>query len=169
MPIFSCQQELGRFPTLQAELIAATSEALERFRDDSKKTALRLVDMEASYLTVEFFRNLPQEMEKGGDPAAPTIDRYSEGHFRRIASNVSSYIRMVAETLRNSIPKAAVYCQVREAKLSLLSHFYTQLGKKEVYKPSSISHNNKKLSLDSKLEILCRRINWLNCWTRILH
>lgn len=38
---------------------------------------------------------------------------------------------MVSETLKNSIPKAAVYCQVREAKRSLLNHFYTQVGKKE--------------------------------------
>ncbi|XP_008788712.2 dynamin-related protein 1E [Phoenix dactylifera] len=124
-------EELRRFPTLQAELAAAAYEALERFREDSRKTALRLVDMEASYLTVEFFRKLPQEVEKGGNPAASTIDRYSEGHFRRIGSNVSSYIGMVSETLKNSIPKSAVYCQVREAKRSLLDHFYTQVGKKE--------------------------------------
>ena len=128
----SCQQELRRFPTLQAELATAAFEALERFREESKKSALRLVDMEASYLTVDFFRKLPQEMEKGGNPAAPTIDRYSEAHFRRIGSNVTSYIGMVSETLMNTIPKAAVHCQVREAKQSLLNHFYIQLGKKEV-------------------------------------
>ncbi|XP_042511972.1 phragmoplastin DRP1E-like [Macadamia integrifolia] len=124
-------QELKRFPTLQAELAAAANEALERFRDESKKTTLRLVDMESSYLTVDFFRKLPQEVEKGGNPSASTIDRYTEGHFRRIGSNVSFYINMVSETLRNSIPKAVVYCQVREAKRSLLDHFYTQIGKKE--------------------------------------
>ncbi|XP_057977414.1 phragmoplastin DRP1E-like [Malania oleifera] len=124
-------QELRRFPTLQAEIAAASNEALERFRDDSKKTTLRLVDMESSYLTVDFFRKLPQEVEKGGSPATSTADRYTEGHFRRIGSNVTSYIGMVSETLRNSIPKAAVYCQVREAKRSLLDHFYTQVGKKE--------------------------------------
>ncbi|XP_042503950.1 phragmoplastin DRP1E-like [Macadamia integrifolia] len=122
-------QELKRFPPLQAELAAAANEALERFRDESKKTTLRLVDMEASYLTVDFFRKLPQEVEKGGNPAASTTDRYSEGHFRRIGSNVSAYINMVSETLKNSIPKAVVHCQVREAKRSLLDHFYTQLGK----------------------------------------
>nr|CAD1820770.1 unnamed protein product [Ananas comosus var. bracteatus] len=129
-------QELKRFPTLQAEIAAAAYEALERFREDSRKTAVRLVDMEASYLTVEFFRKLPQEVEvKGGAAAAAaaatTIDRYSEGHYRRIASNVSSYIAMVSETLKNTIPKAVVYCQVREAKRSLLDHFYTRVGKKE--------------------------------------
>ncbi|WOL09551.1 dynamin-related protein 1E [Canna indica] len=124
-------EELKRFPTLQAELAVASYEALERFQEDSRKTVLRLVDMEASYLTVDFFRKLPQESEKSGNPSAPTIDRYTDGHFRRIISNVSSYISMVSDTLKNSIPKATVYCQVREAKCSLLNHFYTQVGKKE--------------------------------------
>lgn len=126
-------QELKRFPTMQAELAAAANEALERFRDDGRKTTLRLVEMESSYLTVDFFRKLPQEVEKGGNPSAvAAADRYSEGHFRRIGSNVSSYVGMVSETLRNTIPKAVVHCQVREAKRSLLNHFYAQLGKKEV-------------------------------------
>jgi len=125
-------QELKRFPTLQAEIAGAANEALERFRDDSKKTVIRLVDMESSYLTVDFFRRLPQEVEKAGNPAAAsTMDRYTEGHFRRIGSNVSSYVGMVSETLKNTIPKAVVFCQVREAKQSLLNHFYTQIGKKE--------------------------------------
>ncbi|CAI0447618.1 unnamed protein product [Linum tenue] len=128
-------QELRRFPTLQMELAAAANHALERFRDDSKKTVVRLVDMESSYLTVEFFRRLPQEVEKAasgpGGPVSPNVDRYTDGHFRRIGSNVSSYVGMVSETLRNTIPKAIVYCQVKEAKQSLLHHFYMQIGKKE--------------------------------------
>lgn len=126
-------QELSRFPTLRTEIASAANEALERFRDDSKKTVLRMVDMESSYLTVDFFRKLPQEADKGGSPTASTADRYTEGHLRRIGSTISSYIGMVSDTLRNTIPKAVVYCQVREAKRSLLDHFYTQLGKKEVF------------------------------------
>ncbi|XP_024536864.1 dynamin-related protein 1C isoform X1 [Selaginella moellendorffii] len=125
-------QELKRFPTLQAELAAATTEALERFRDESRKFVLRLVDMEASYLTVEYFRKLPPELEKGGNPSAPTADRYTEAHLRKIGSHVTSYIMIVCETLRHSIPKAVVHCQVREAKRTLLDTFYTQVGKKEV-------------------------------------
>lgn len=126
------EQELKRFPTFQAELAAAANEALERFREEGKKTTLRLVDMESSYLTVDFFRRLPQEVEKAATPAPSNVDRYAEGHFRRIGSNVLSYIGLVSDTLRNTIPKAVVYCQVRQAKQSLLSHFYTQVGKKEV-------------------------------------
>jgi len=127
------EQELKRFPTLQAEVSRAANEALERFREDSKKTTLRLVDMESSYLTVDFFRKLQQEDEKGGNsPATPSTDRYTEAHFHQIASNISSYIRMVSETLRNTIPKAVVHCQVREAKRSILDYFYVQLGQMEV-------------------------------------
>ncbi|KAM7274703.1 hypothetical protein ACFE04_016569 [Oxalis oulophora] len=132
-------KELRRFPTLQAEIVAAANEALERFRDESKKSVIRLVDMESSYLTVDFFRKLPQEVEpKPGNPGNPAatppdsnVDRYSEGHFRRIGSNVASYVGMVSETLRNTIPKAVVYCQVKEAKNSLLNYFYTQLGRQQ--------------------------------------
>ncbi|KAL5560598.1 hypothetical protein UlMin_036809 [Ulmus minor] len=139
-------QELKRFPSLQAEIAAASYEALEKFREDSRKTVVRLVDMEASYLTVEFFRRLPQEVEKAGNQpgnpaaaaAAANMDRYSEGHFRRIGSNVSSYVGMVSETLKNTIPKAVVFCQVREAKQSLLNHFYTQIGKKEAKQLSQL-------------------------------
>jgi hypothetical protein len=126
------KQELRRFPSLQTELAGAANQALERFREGSKKTAIRLVDMESSYLTVDFFRRLPQEVDNGGNPASSTVDRYTEMHFRRIGSNVSSYVGMVSETLKSSIPKAVVHCQVREAKHSLLNHFYTQIGKKEV-------------------------------------
>ncbi|CAM6046667.1 unnamed protein product [Sphagnum compactum] len=123
--------ELKRFPSLRSELSQAAIEALEKMREDSKKTCVRLVDMEASYFTVDFFRKLPQEVEKGGNPGASTMDRYTDGHLRRIGSNVSAYVNMVCDLLKNSLPKAAVHCQVLEAKRSLLDHFYTQVGKRE--------------------------------------
>ncbi|XP_015085921.1 dynamin-related protein 1E-like [Solanum pennellii] len=131
-------QELRRYPTLQAEIASAAIEALERFRSDSKKTVLRMVEMESSYLTVDFFRKLPQDADKGGSPISSSVDRYTEGHLRRIGSNISSYVGMVSDTLRNTIPKAVVYCQVREAKRCLLDHFYTQLGKKEGHRLSQL-------------------------------
>jgi dynamin GTPase len=124
-------QELKRFPTLQGELAAAATTSLEKFRDDSKKMAIRLVEMEQSYLTADFFRKLPQEVEKGGNPASSALERYSEAHYRRIGSNVSAYVGMVNDVLRITIPKAVSHCQVREAKRSLLDMFYTQIGKVE--------------------------------------
>lgn len=161
---------MKRFPTLQAELAAAAGHALEKFREDSKKTVIRMVEMESSYLTVDFFRKLPQEVDKPSNPTntpIPGTDRYSEMHFRRIGSNVSSYVFMVSESLRNTLPKAVVHCQVKEAKQSLLNFFYTQIGKKEVHthiKPSPPSVRNL-------FNICCVRFrvnNLRSCWTRIL-
>jgi len=135
-------QQLRRFPTLQTAIATAANESLERFREDGRSTALRLVEMEATYPTVEFFRNRPQDLpaadassKAGAKPSADSrvpLDRYGDGHYRNIASNVSQYIRMVGDELLKTIPKAAVHCQVREAKRSLLNHFYVQIGKKEV-------------------------------------
>lgn len=85
-------QELKRFPSLTAEIAAAATEALERFRDESRRTVLRLVEMESSYLTVEFFRKQQfeterldrQEKEKGAYPSSQSLDRVSDIHMRRI-------------------------------------------------------------------------------------
>lgn len=126
-------QELKRFPTLQADLAAAANAALERFRDASKKYVLFLVDMESSYLTVDFFRRLPQEGERVGNPTAAAVDRYTEDHFKAISTNVSSYISQVCDSFRRTIPKAVVHCQVRQAKQALLDHFYTKVGRYEVF------------------------------------
>ncbi|KAL1546545.1 Phragmoplastin drp1e [Salvia divinorum] len=153
-------QELKRFPTLQSTIAGAANESLERFREESKKTVVRLVDMESSYLTVDFFRKLPQEVEKAGNPggnprenspAAQNIDRYAEAHFRRIGSNVSSYVYMISETLRNSIPKAVVYCQVKEAKQNLLNYFYTQIGRREGKQLSELLDEDPAL-MDRRLQ-----------------
>lgn len=87
-------QELKRFPTLQSDIAAAANEALERFRDESRRTVQRLVDMESSYLTVEFFRKLHLEPEKNTNThpnqPGPNADRYNDNHFRRIGMEFSN-------------------------------------------------------------------------------
>ncbi|KAM7511893.1 hypothetical protein LguiB_010768 [Lonicera macranthoides] len=123
--------ELKQYPSLRVEVSSAACESLDRMRDESKKAAIQLVEMECCYLTVEFFRKLPQDIEKGGNPTHSIFDRYNDSYLRRIGSNVLSYVHMVVGSLRNSIPKSVVYCQVREAKRSLLDHFFAELGKKE--------------------------------------
>ncbi|BAF25916.1 phragmoplastin DRP1E [Oryza sativa Japonica Group] len=160
-------EPLRRFPTLQAAIATAANEALERFREDGRSTALRLVDMEA-YLTVEFFRKLPQDPDSGSKvgnntnesngsgSGSVTVDRYGDGHYRNIASNVSQYIKMVGDQLLHKIPKAVVHCQVREAKRSLLNHFYVHIGKKEA---SQFGH-----LLDEDPAMLERR---QQCWKRL--
>ncbi|BAT98868.1 hypothetical protein VIGAN_10022600 [Vigna angularis var. angularis] len=131
-------QELKRFPTLQADIAASANDSLERFREESRRTVIRMVDMESGYLTVEFFRKMHLEPEKSSDPKNPNrstpnpnVDTHSDSHLSKIGSNVNGYINMVCDSLKHSIPKAVVHCQVREAKRSLLNQFYVQVGKRE--------------------------------------
>lgn len=93
---------MKRFPTLQSDIAAASTEALERFRDDSRKTVTRLVEMESSYLTVEFFRKLNMEgdrnqnqtgpnADKNKKEPAPNMDMYGDNYLRRIGMQVSPH------------------------------------------------------------------------------
>ncbi|XP_020105773.1 dynamin-related protein 5A-like [Ananas comosus] len=150
--------ELKQYPTLRVEVGNAAFESLDRMREESKKATLKLVDMECSYLTVDFFRKLPQDIEKGGNPTHSIFDRYNDSYLRRIGSTVLAYVSMVCASLRNSIPKSIVYCQVREAKRSLLDHFFTELGAKETKQLSSLLDEDpavmeRRASLAKRLEL----------------
>ncbi|KAI3764349.1 hypothetical protein L2E82_14356 [Cichorium intybus] len=124
--------ELKNYPSLKLEVKNAAYEALDRMKNESKRATLQLVDMECTYPTVDFFRKLPQDVGKGGNPTHSIYDRYNDAYIRRVGTTVLAYVHMVVGTLRHSIPKSVVYCQVREAKRSLLDHFFTELGAKEV-------------------------------------
>ncbi|KAF9689231.1 hypothetical protein SADUNF_Sadunf01G0070100 [Salix dunnii] len=150
--------ELKQYPALRVEVSNAAIESLERMKDTSKKATLQLVDMECSYLTVDFFRKLPQDADKGGNPTHSIFDRYNDSYLRRIGSTVLSYVNMVCASLRNSIPKSIVYCQVREAKRSLLDHFFTELGKLEQKQLSSLLNEDpavmeRRTALAKRLEL----------------
>ncbi|KAK8265389.1 hypothetical protein V6Z12_D12G175300 [Gossypium hirsutum] len=163
-------QELKRFPSLQTDIATAANESLEKFRDESRKTVLRLVEMESSYLTADFFRKLnaepeknlnPSDKKKNAEPAknpnqsGHTGDRLNESYLRRIGSNVNAYIAMVCDTLRNTIPKAVVYCQVKEAKRSLLTNFYAQVGSREKERLSAMLDEDPQL-MERRIQIAKR-------------
>lgn len=80
-------QELKQFPTLRVEVSRAAFKALDIMRDESKKNTLMLVDMECSYLTVDFFRKLPQDVEKGRTPTQSIFDRYTDSYLKRIGKD----------------------------------------------------------------------------------
>lgn len=77
-------QELKQYPSLRVKVENAAVDSLERMREESKKAALKLVDMECGYVTVEYFRKLPQDIEKGGNPTHSIFDRYNDSYLRRI-------------------------------------------------------------------------------------
>lgn len=77
-------QELKQYPSLRVEVGNAAIESLDRMKEESKRATLQLVEMECSYLTVDFFRKLPQDVEKGGNPTHSIFDRYNDSYLRRI-------------------------------------------------------------------------------------
>lgn len=83
-------QDLKQYPGLRVEVGAAAVDSLERMRDESKRATLQLVDMECGYLTVDFFRKLPQDVDKGGNPTHSIFDRYNDSYLRRIGKSVYS-------------------------------------------------------------------------------
>ncbi|GJN18069.1 hypothetical protein PR202_gb05188 [Eleusine coracana subsp. coracana] len=87
--------ELKQFPTLRVEVSNAAFKSLDRMRDESKKNTLKLVDMECDYLTVDFFRKLPQDVEKGGNATYSIFDRYTDSYLKRIGTNVLAYVDML--------------------------------------------------------------------------
>ncbi|KAF8027793.1 hypothetical protein BT93_E0652 [Corymbia citriodora subsp. variegata] len=150
--------ELKQYPGLRVEVTNAACDSLDRMREESKKSTLKLVDMECSYLTVDFFRKLPQDVEKGGNPTHSLFDRYNDAYLRRIGSTVLSYVNMVCATLRHSIPKSIVHCQVREAKRCLLDRFFTELGAMEQKRLSSLLNEDpavmeRRSALSKRLEL----------------
>ncbi|GAV86634.1 LOW QUALITY PROTEIN: Dynamin_M domain-containing protein/GED domain-containing protein, partial [Cephalotus follicularis] len=145
--------ELKQYPALRVEVTNAACESLERMRDTSKKASLHLVDMECIYLTVDFFRKLSQDVDKGGNPTHSIFDRYN-AYLRRVGTTVLSYVNMVCASLRNSIP-SVVYCQVREAKRCLLDHFFTELGAME---PKRLSLLNEDPAVMERRTALAKRL-----------
>ncbi|OIW09916.1 hypothetical protein TanjilG_32065 [Lupinus angustifolius] len=150
--------ELKQYPGLRVEVGTAAIESLEKMREDSRKAALLLVDMEIGYLTVDFFRKLPQDVDKGGNPTHSLFDRYNDSYLRRIGTTILSYVNMVCATLRHAIPKSIVYCQVREAKRTLLDYFFTDLGKMDPKRLSALLNEDpavmeRRTALAQRLEL----------------
>ncbi|XP_024994126.1 dynamin-related protein 5A-like isoform X4 [Cynara cardunculus var. scolymus] len=160
--------ELKQYPSLRKEVENAANESLERMKKESKKATLMLVDMECSYFTVDFFRNLPQEVDKGGNPTQSIFDRYNDIYLRRIGTTVLQYVNMVLAGLVNSVPKSVVHCQVREAKRSLLDHFFAELGQKTLSKlldedPAIMERRSsiaKRLELYKSAEMEINGVSW---------
>ncbi|KAF6142420.1 hypothetical protein GIB67_033847 [Kingdonia uniflora] len=78
--------------------------------------------------------------------------------WKTIGSAALAYINMICGNLRNSISNSIIYCQVREAKRSLLGHFLAGMGKKEVKQLSSLLNEDptvmeRRFALSKRLEL----------------
>ena len=144
---------LSRYSLLNAEILSQSGLALERMRDEAKAMVTTMVDMEASYLTAEFFREIlraqdaqdggsglrtfsgknikPSGSESGHGSHAGHGSSAEELHLRQIANHVSAYLGVVCNQLKATIPKAIVHCLVLQAKKSLLDKFVEEVAGKD--------------------------------------
>ncbi|RYR19632.1 hypothetical protein Ahy_B03g064486 isoform B [Arachis hypogaea] len=96
--------DLKQYPGLRVEVGSAAVDSLERMREESKKATLQLVDMECGYLTVDFFRKLPQDVDKGGNPTHSIFDRYNDSYLRRIGKFYQKIRQKRLSSLLNEDP-----------------------------------------------------------------
>ena len=130
---------LARYSLLSAEILSQSGLALERMRDDAKAMVVTMVDMEASYLTAEFFREILRVQEEkdaslltmSGKGIKADGGTSEDLHLKQIANHVSAYLGVVCNQLQATIPKAIVHCLVLQAKKSLLDKFVEEVAGKD--------------------------------------
>merc|ERR1719335_343430 len=110
---------ISRYGPLKGEICEQAARALEGMRDNSKK----MVEMESSYLTAEFFREII-----AADASGAAASAAGDAHLKQIAKHVSSYLAVVCNQLKATIPKAIVHCLVVQAKTALLDAFLQEVA-----------------------------------------
>lgn len=135
-----------------------------------------LVDMEASYLSASFFREIVAAESYAYDPTRPkpafvTLSgellfekRYdtlpaNDAHLQRIADHVSAYLQIVRSQLLATIPKAIVHCMVVPSKESLLAEFQEDVAGKE--EPSLRRLINESEEIAGQREEIRKRLTLL--------
>jgi len=114
---------ISRYGPLKGEICEQAARALEGMRDNSKKMVVTMVEMESSYLTAEFFREII-----AADASGTAASAVGDAHLKQIAKHVSSYLAVVCNQLKATIPKAIVHCLVVQAKTALLDGFLQEVA-----------------------------------------
>lgn len=141
-------REINRFVNLKNEIMMHATVKLDNLRTESELTARTLVDMEGSYLSANFFREIvaaesyvydqgrpkPQFMTLSGEILLDK--RYdnlpaSDAHLARISDHVSAYLQIVRSQLLATIPKGIVHCMVLPAKKELLQALQEEIAGKD--------------------------------------
>lgn len=141
-------RDLARFFNLKSEIINHASATLERLRKEADAMVRTLVDMEASYLSASFFREIVAAESYAYDPSRPRPAFYTlngenlfekrydnlppaDAHLQKISDHVSAYLAIVKGQLLATVPKAIVHCMVVPAKGGLLLELAEETAGKE--------------------------------------
>lgn len=170
--------ELQRFGNLRSEIVAHAAVTLDKLKDSSEGTVRTLVDMEGSYLSANFFREIVAAESFSYNSSAPkpafvTLSgelllekRYdsmsaADAHLQRISDHVSAYLQIVRSQLLATVPKAVVHCMVCPSKESLLTDLQEEIaGKEEAALARLLNENEETMrqrdSLKKRLELMER-------------
>eukprot|EP00198_Chlamydomonas_reinhardtii_P011594 XP_001700931.1 dynamin-related GTPase [Chlamydomonas reinhardtii] len=120
-------RDLARFFNLKSEIINHAASTLEKLRKDADGMVRTLVDMEASYLSASFFREIvAADFEKRYDNLPP-----ADAHLQKISDHVSAYLAIVKGQMLATVPKAIVHTMVRACGRGLLLDLQEEVAGKE--------------------------------------
>lgn len=170
--------ELQRFVNLKSEIIAHAAVTLDKLKESAEGTVRTLVDMEGSYLSANFFREIVAAESFSYDPSRPkpqfvTLSgeillekRYdgmtaADAHLQRISDHVSAYLQIVRSQLLATVPKGVVHCIVVPAKDTLLSELQEEVAGKEEAALRRLLNENEEVArqrdaLKKRLELMER-------------
>ncbi|KAF6255607.1 dynamin-related GTPase [Scenedesmus sp. NREL 46B-D3] len=170
--------ELQRFVNLKSEILAHSAVTLDRLKESSEATVRTLVDMEGSYLSANFFREIVAAESFSYDPSRPKPQfvtltgeillekRYdglsaADAHLARISDHVSAYLQIVRSQLLATVPKAVVHCTVVPAKDNLLAELQEEVAGKEEEQLRRLLNENEEVarqrdSLQKRLTLMER-------------
>lgn len=105
---------LQRFPGLQARILATVDAALDEYRKKSREFVTHLVKMEGSLVIPQLFKVAEEQF--GMDKQNMGTD----AEYGKVSERTRSYLLVVRQTLLNTVPKAIVFHQVKQAEEHLL-------------------------------------------------
>lgn len=170
--------ELQRFVNLKSEIVAHAAVTLDRLKEGGEATVRTLVDMEGSYLSANFFREIVAAESFSYDPSRPKPQfvtlageillekRYdgltaADAHLQRISDHVSAYLQIVRSQLLATVPKGVVHCLVVPAKDTLLAELQEEVAGKEEAALRRLLNENEEVArqrdaLRRRLELMER-------------
>ena len=170
--------ELQRFVNLKSEIVAHAAVTLDKLKEASDATVRTLVDMEGSYLSANFFREIVAAESFEYDPSRPKPQfvtlageillekRYdglaaADAHLQRISDHVSAYLQIVRSQLLATVPKGVVHCLVVPAKDTLLAELQEEVAGKEEAALRRLLNENEEVArqrdaLRRRLELMER-------------
>lgn len=98
---------LSRYSLLSAEILSQSGLALERMRDEAKAMVLTMVEMEASYLTAEFFR----EILRAQDSDSGSLKTFS-GRISRLMDWAAPRRMRTLNKLPITCPRTLAWCAI---------------------------------------------------------